>query len=535
MGKYNYQFNDYIDYYKNIAKHDWITLFQDNELKNYENDIFTFCALLDVKNLSQEYLDKFDWGFATDSFGKSTFGEYYSQNSKELFFADGESYDEFQYLIALRYFDKYDRSIEINPKLVWYYNLVKSKDGYVHPKTDEIIIKVTKNEIQIRKDYLRDFLCAYQKVCVVVFDHRRFFNKDDNTEFRNCNYNGEHYYLNLNISSARAFNENYDSYSCIIGKAIINPYRNPRHEDYKYFAEDKEFEKFIVDYDEEDDEVIEFTCNEKELANYFGANPNAPHFLTPIYFTLKVLDKYNNDPRNYTITDSQITYLSEWSLPFSKNSDNAVVVWLGDLGRIPYEEQKYWKAFNIKKKGDIEKKFFDRQINNKWTTASRIESRLVPGINRLNSIVNEKYGGVIFNVLSEADNEIYNTFMIPTNLSIPEYQSFLMKLSKLTAESINVKLIKRVMGDDFPTKLGSVLLLGEFLEYVKIDINKAICASIKKAYDSRNKLAGHKGSFGSYNKVWGRDPLYEFNSIADATALLEDIIGSIEYALKELK
>lgn len=531
---YSATFEDYIELYKNINTEEWITIFEENEEKKYENDIFTFCALADVDKINEgEYLKNFEWGFSTDSFGKSGFGTYYSSGNEELFFNDGQFNDNFEYLIALRYFEKYETSVEINPKLIWYYNLAKTKDGYVDPTTDELVIRLNPHKIEVRRAYLKDFLCAYQKVAVIVFDHRRYFNRTEEIKYIFKDIFDKHFFLNLNIAENRGFGSNFDSISCIIGKVVIFPFKNPRHIDYKYFIEENEFEKFIVGYDEDEDETIEYTCNEKELANYFGANPQAPHFLTATYFDIKVLDKYKNDPRNYKITDSNISFLSDWSIPFSINEENKVVVWLGDLGRIPIEEQKYWKAFNVKPKGGIEKNFFERQIKSIWTDASRIESKLVPTLNRINSIIHDKYGDVLFSVLSEADKEIYSTFMLPTNLSMPEYQSFLMKLSKLVAESINTRIIKTVMDKDYPSQLGSVLQLGKFLEYIELDINGAICSSIKKAYDSRNKLAGHKASISSYNKVWGREESFKFNSIEDARSLLEDIIGSIEYAIQE--
>ena len=74
------------------------------------------------------------------------------------------------------------------------------------------------------------------------------------------------------------------------------------------------------------------------------------------------------------------------------------------------------------------------------------------------------------------------TFMIPTNYSIPEYQSFLMKLSKLTAESINVKLIKKAMGDEYEKEAkgnGSIFQLGVFLKYAKIDDNEKPSSSAR--------------------------------------------------------
>jgi hypothetical protein len=532
---YDIYFDDYINLYKKINTEEWITLFEENETKNYEDDIFTFCAIIDRDKLYEnDYMQKLDWGFATESFGKSGFGSYSSHGEEEIYFNSGEMHDEFEYLIALRYFDKYERIVEINPKLIWYYNLVKTDNGYVNPITDEQIIKVKKHKIEVRREYLKDFLCAYNMACVIVFDHRRYFNKDVSTKYNFQNICDANVFLNLNITSTREFgtiSQQYDLCSCIIGKAVITPYKKPQHEDYKYYAEQKEFEKFIVDFDEDDGEILEFTCNEDSLANYFGANPDAPHFLTPIYFNIKVLDKYKNDPRDYEITDSNISFLSHWSIPFNINEENKVVVWLGDLGRIPYGEQKYWKAFNEKTKGGIEKKFFQRQIMSTWTDASRIESKVVPTLNKFNEFINNKYGDIVFSKLSEADSQIYSTFMLPTNLSIPEYQSYLMKLCKLIAESINVKLFKTVMANDYNSSIGSVLQLGDFLKYTGIDVNGTICGSIKKAYDSRNKLAGHRASFGEYNKVWGRSKDYKFNTIEDARELLENIIGSIEYSI----
>ena len=451
-----------------------------------------------------------------------------------MLFYDGTQHEEFEYLIALRYFDKYDTTIEINPKFIWYGNLVKEENGYVDSITDELIIKTSSNHIEVKRKYLKDFLCAINKICVIVFDHVRYFNNPDCDEKQREIISGKDYYMCFSMSSANGLNKNYDYYSSIIGKTVVYPFKKPRHKDYMYFTEDKEYENFIIDYDEDENEEFEFTCNEDKLANYFGANPDAPHFLTPVFFYIKVLDKYKSDPRNYRINDSNITYLSEWSIPFNINKNSKVSVWLGDLGRIPYEEQKYWKSFNTIPDGEMDTKFIDRQIKGIWTDASRIESKLVPSLNKLNTVMKEKFGGEIFNMLSIGDKEIYNTFMIPTNYSIPDYQSFLMKLSKLTSESINVKLIKNIMGDDYEKKIegkGSISQLGILLKELKLDENLRLSNALKKAYNSRNKLAGHTASFSEYNKIWGREKDYRFNSVEDARTLIKEIVSGIEYVI----
>ena len=416
---YDILFNDYIEKYKKINREDWIVIYDKNEVQDLENDVFTFCALIDKEKVYEnDYMNKYDWEFATDSFGKAGFGTFGWGDTEELFFNDGTSCEEFEYLVALRYFEKYETSVEINPKLIWYGNLVKQNEGYVDSITDELVIKVTPNHIEVKREYLKDFLCALEKVCIIAFDHRRYFNSSEKIQSKYKNISGENYYIAFSLSDAKGFGRGYDGFSSIIGKVIISPFKKPHHRDYKYFTEDKEYEKFIIDYDEDEDEEIEFTCNEGELSSYFGTNIDAPHFLTPVFFDIKVLDKYKNDPRNYVINDSNICFLSEWSIPFNVNKERKVSVWLGDLGRIPYEEQKYWKTFNIRPEGKMDSKFLDRQIRGIWTDASRIESKLVPSLNRFNAMIKEQYQDVIFNVLSDADKEIYNTFMIPTNYSV---------------------------------------------------------------------------------------------------------------------
>lgn len=534
---YDYKFNDYIELYKNLNSEDWITLYEENTQRNWENDIFTFCALTDKEYIDNtQYLENFEWEFAPDSFGKAGFGTYGTYENgeikEELYFFDGVTHDNFEYLIALRTFEKYDKCVEINPKFIWYGNLVRGKEGYYNPISDELVIKVCERKIMVQREYLKDFLCAYQKVCVIACDHRRWFNSGNDVREQYSNIKGKNVFLAYNISTCPGSSTGYGYCASIIGKTVIMPFKKPHHADYKYFTEQEQYEDFIVDYDEDEDETVYYTCNGKELANFFGANPEAPHFLTPVYFKIQVLDRYKNDSRNYTITDSTINFLNEWSIPFNVNKENIVSVWLGDLGRIPYEEQQYWKAYNIPPKGGMDQKFIDRQLRNKWTDASRIESKLVPTLNKLNAIISEKYGDVIFKVLSDADKEIYNTFMLPTNYSMPEYQSFLLKLCKLVSESINTSLIKKSMGENFDENVkGSVLQLGMFLEHIGIDKERKISSSIKKVQDSRNKLAGHSASLKEYNKVWGREKDEKINSIADARNLLENIISSIEYVI----
>ena len=57
---YDILFKDYIDKYKKINREEWIVLYDKNEVQNLENDVFTFCALIDKEKVYEnDYLNKF--------------------------------------------------------------------------------------------------------------------------------------------------------------------------------------------------------------------------------------------------------------------------------------------------------------------------------------------------------------------------------------------------------------------------------------------------------------------------------------------
>ena len=80
-------------------------------------------------------------------------------------------------------------------------------------------------------------------------------------------------------------------------------------------------------------------------------------------------------------------------------------------------------------------------------------------------------------------------------------------------------------------QVGSIQQLGKFLKHEKIDQEEKIANSIRKAYNARNKLAGHKGSLKQYNALWGRKENDKFNSIEDARNLLKEIVAAFTYVL----
>ncbi|SQC00759.1 hypothetical protein [Clostridium tetanomorphum] len=421
--------------------------------------------------------------------------------------------------------------------MIWYYNLVRDGENYVDPITDDIKIKVQNNKILVLQTYLKDFLSAYNQCCIVCFDHRRFFETDSQLKHETKSIVQDN--ANFIIVRNKYDYHQYNGMSSILGKVIIKGYNKPKHRDYLDFTQIKKYQDYIIEIDDETGDELEYTCEEDKLANYFGANPHAPHFLTPIYFERKVLDKYTNDPSNYKIGDGILVFLDEWSIPFTINKDNKVVAWLGDLGRIPYNEQKHWRLYNVKPQGGVEKKFFQRQMMAEFTDSITPEKKLFELINELNEVFINKYNDKIFNELSEADLQIKSAFSIPTNNSTTMYQTYLMHLCKITVESINTRLIQQIIPrdkllDEDNNLLKSRMQLKVFLTELNVSQAEKLDEILKIIYNSRNKLAGHKGAIQEYNKVWKRDKNYKPNFISDSKIMLSTLNNTLNSIVEEL-
>jgi hypothetical protein len=89
--------------------------------------------------------------------------------------------------------------------------------------------------------------------------------------------------------------------------------------------------EFIIGIDRDGKEVSH-SCHPEKLANYFGKNPDAPHFLTPVVFRREVLKKYFDHPERYEISDGYLRCAGLWGLRMDNHSEDRVTVFLGDLG-----------------------------------------------------------------------------------------------------------------------------------------------------------------------------------------------------------
>jgi hypothetical protein len=228
-----------------------------------------------------------------------------------------------------------------------YYSPDKKEYSYFDDNGDEeIVAEIDSDKVLIKLNFLKDYISARKKHLFIYFDFMRFSKKtikELGISEIDKNSSSEEYFYNHKVVDVSDMHLPYGkTKSCVRGKILIENIK-----DYKPDIEkNNKFEEFNIGYDE-NGETVSFSCDEKKLGNYSGENPDAPQYVTPVFFSKDVLKKYYGNPDKYSVEDCHISCKGARSIRLDNNCDDYVIVLLGDLGRLHHKEQLYWKSFNI--------------------------------------------------------------------------------------------------------------------------------------------------------------------------------------------
>ncbi|HSK73233.1 MAG TPA: hypothetical protein VK892_16155, partial [Pyrinomonadaceae bacterium] len=338
-----------------------------------------------------------------------------------------------------------------------------------------------------------------------------------------------HYILYLDSANG-LFPNDVTAFSRIIGKKLIEPLPKEKSGVFPYNEnEPKEFEHFIIGVDENSDPIT-YTCNPDELANYFGKNPEAPHYLTPVFFKREVLAKYYSNPDKYSVEDGYIRCAGLWGLRIDNNHSKYIIVYLGDLGRdIFYSEQKYWKSFNIVPDGKISEVQFKRGFLAEFADPESPDLLF----KLLFQVVNEKwekhFGWKIFLPLSKEDLHFFTSLRIPINNSQSEFDTQVLALTKVLIDSLNEKQIINALGSSIENEKG-ISKFERFLEETGFASYSSHLGFLRDLQDLRSKGTAHrKGK--QYPKIAEKFGLGKKNSID----VFQDILNRAIELLKFLE
>ena len=228
------------------------------------------------------------------------------------------------------------------------------------------------------------------------------------------------------------------------------------------FAEGPKYVEFIVDVDDDGDEV-RYTCNPYKLKRVSGENPDAPWDLTPVHFRKQVLDRYYNEPDKYTVKDSRME-CGMWGLKIDNHDFDKVCVLLRDLGiSLPYAEQLHWQAHNIPPEGGVSETFYRRMVLGEWADSDQPDLLFKQSYDELQRVCDECLGWQLLKSLGSGDEYRLKRLRVPTVDEESHFKDSVLDLANLLIERLNEKRLE----DLIPVKAREEIKRGiHRLEYV---------------------------------------------------------------------
>lgn len=366
-------------------------------------------------------------------------------------------------------------------------------------EVDEVVKYESPTIVYIKLQYLLRYATAKQMALLLFFDIRTEIKgslKDNELEpFSTTVKEGNYFY---NISGDEYSFGRKCTFSRLLGKKVIYP---KPIEDCGYWPYERK--KQYVDYSigiNEDGSPKTFTSNPDALANNFGANPDAPHYFTPVFFKKEVLQKYFSHPELYTIADGYLQCQSLWMLYIDNHHKDCISVYLGDLGRdLPEQEQLHWKSYNIISEEKLSSVKFQRDFLSLFTEPEISDLKFKLHFERFQKKWFENYQWELFKSLSENDEYNFSLLRIPITDNQEEFDHQVLSLVKTIIDSINEKEIVKLLLDGSNLK-GGISKLERWFTELKIPDFELQIKFLRNLQELRSAGTGHrKGK--NYEKI----------------------------------
>ncbi|CAB1057220.1 FIG01060806: hypothetical protein [Olavius sp. associated proteobacterium Delta 1] len=260
-------------------------------------------------------------------------------------------------------------------------------------------------------------------------------------------------------------------------------------------------------------------------------------YLTPVYFNKEVLLKYDASP-TYRLSFASTTYGEmrqgdDFSIPFGLNKNGKVIMWLGDIARLPEAEQYYLRSENVESDHSIGSEFYDGQIEVKFTDHSKEDTLFQKRSDFLEECF-KRFGVKI----AHLDEEVYDlavSFNAPIVDTEKERRHIADTLNKIYLESFDNNALGQILKSFAvnPKNLGSIKRLQGIMEKVAnpVEVSKTI-SPFYVLYDLRvaySHLGSKTGSDERLQYVRERLGLEaEAGLLEIYSALMEQLIDSFE-------
>ncbi|HYB76480.1 MAG TPA: hypothetical protein VEC08_05945 [Nitrososphaerales archaeon] len=512
-----------------IGRDPWVTVYY-SERTEFETVCFFSALIPNVK--VPEVLGSSSWDLTIGEGVPGTITFYSGGEAETKYYRFGKD-DGIEPLIIYRDFHGVMPSyVEISEEFRLFHNLFHDSKSNRYLGMDENgdseeIALLDGESVKIKLNQIRSFLSRKEMHLAVFFDIREASrhtleelgvqetseqSRQDNLACELCIRKGD-------------LEPGVQTISRLVGKKLIaGP---PVQETGGFFSEkNQEFASFVIGVDQAGNEVAH-TCNPKELANYFGANPTAPHCLTPVFFRREVLTKYYANPKRFSVEDGYLRCRGVWGLRMDNNHAKYVVVFLGDLGAdLSYKEQLYWRSYNIRPEGGISAVCFRRSFLGEFADADRTDLVFKSVLSTFNRDWSAVYGWPLFKPLSDADSHCLVALHIPLTEDEAEFDSQVLALAKILIESLNEGKLRDAVPELDPNTKG-ISKLERFLQVKGLTDCQAHIKFMRNLHDLRHGAGHRKGE--AFQRAAAEFGLGDKNAGAVFDAILRKAVDLLRY------
>ncbi|WP_067806611.1 hypothetical protein [Actinomadura formosensis] len=487
------EFSDRLEYVASkLGSEPWITVY---EYTKTEQEQVSYYSGLVRPGMVEQCLGDASWDLHIGH-GMPGFVFYGDGRSEYLRFGDDNGVEPF--IIDRDFHGLKPSYVEVSEEFRHFHNLYEDRRKGIFTALDDSgddveVIRMTPSKVQVRAKFLKEYLAARDMVMLLFFDFDRWSSKT--LEELGMEKQSEdvqkksHRYIRWVDVVPGMTDPARKTYARFMGKKMVKGSENYRPSMFSD-RESRQYEEFIIGVDEEGDNV-HFTCDEEKLANYFGKNPDAPHYLTPVFFDKAVMAKYYNDPAKYRVEDSNLHCGGYWGLRLDNNHRDYVVVYLGDLGKLAHKEQLYWKSFNVVPDGNVSDVAFRRSILGQWTDADEPALAFKASYRRFRDRWHKQFGWDLFKPLRPEDEHYWTTLHVPASENQKEFDDQVMALSKVLVERLNERAITKHITVE-PNDKG-ITKFQKYLDVVEFPDRQALITLLRNLNDLRSGPAHVKG------------------------------------------
>ena len=424
-------------------------------------------------------------------------------------------------------------SVELLEEFRHYHNLYHDRhsDRYIRIDDggeEEVVAEVVNGAIRAKTRRLREFLAARQMHLAVFFDFDVISNVDPEAlpvEEREVAYREEG--LRYSFYTGKIFENR--PFSRLVGKKLVPPLQLEQCGKWPHDEKKSQYAEFITDVDADGNNVLH-TCD-PDVADYGGTKGGA-HFLMPVVFRREVLKKYYEHPEKYHVDDGYLSCGSLWGLNIDNDAAEHVTVFLGDLGQsLTYEEQLYWKSFNIAPQGggkDLSDVAIKRALHGEFADPWSPDLRFKAALTEFQEAWEARHRWQLIRNLRDEDAHVIKRLRMPLTPSSAEFEDQVLSLTKLLVDSLNDKELARELGGALKDEK-SIAKLERFLSAKAYPQVRRDIDFLRLLQDARSGTAAHrKGD--AYKKLSQRlgltsKPAAEVfgELLTSAVAMLEDM------------